>query len=62
MRCFHASLLYRVVQKMSARLRELTPSSVARSRNLANIFLDIPVYSVMTHEYYSSILGNETVQ
>ena len=35
--------LYRVVQKMSSRLRELAPCSVASSRNLADIFLDIPV-------------------
>ena len=34
---------YRVVQKTSARLRELAPSSVATSRNLADIFLATPV-------------------
>ena len=31
-------------KKTSARLRELAPSSVASSRNLADVFLDNPVY------------------
>ena len=32
-----------LAKKTSARLRELAPSSVASSRNLADVFLDIPV-------------------
>ena len=31
-------------QKMPARLREIAPSSVDSSRNLADVFLDIAVY------------------
>ena len=37
--------LYKDVQKMSDRLRELATELGVSSRNLANVFLDNPVYS-----------------
>ena len=43
-------------KKTSARLRELAPSSVASSHNLADIFLDNPV-----HKYFIGVRKHETL-